>query len=61
MTKYYKIFPKVNISFCIEDTKILEERLLRGEIDVFIGVNTDPNPAFDIHTMADDEIMLIIS
>ena len=61
LSKYYKIFPKVNISFCIDDTKILEERLLRGEIDVFIGVNTDPNPAFDIHTMADDEIMLIIS
>ncbi|KAF5035156.1 LysR substrate binding domain protein [anaerobic digester metagenome] len=39
----------------------MEERLLRGEIDLFIGVNTDPDPAFDIHTMADDEIMLIIS
>ena len=61
LSRYYKIFPKVNISFCIEDTKILEERLLRGEIDLFIGVNTDPDPAFDIHTMADDEIMLIIS
>ncbi len=61
LSRYYKIFPKVNISFCIEDTKILAERLLRGEIDVFIGVNTDPNPAFDIRTMANDEIMLIIS
>lgn len=61
LSRYYRTFPKVNISFCIEDTKILADRLLRGEMDVFIGVNTDPNPAFDIHTMADDEIMLIIS
>lgn len=61
LSRYYKIFPNVNISFCIEDTKILEDRLLRGEIDLFIGVNTDPDPAFDIHTMAEDEIMLIIS
>lgn len=61
LSQYYKMFPKVNISFCIEDTKILEERLLRGEIDLFIGVNTDPDPSFDIRTMADDEIRLIIS
>lgn len=61
LSRYYQIFPHVNISFCIEDTKILQERLLRGEIDLFIGVNTDPDPAFQIHTMAEDEIMLIIS
>lgn len=61
LSRYYKIYPNINISFCIEDTKILEERLLRGEIDLFIGVNTSPNPAFDIRTMAKDEIMLIIS
>lgn len=61
LSRYYKIYSNINISFCIEDTKILEERLLRGEIDLFIGVNTTPNSAFDIHTMAKDEIMLIIS
>lgn len=61
LSQYYKMFPGVNISFCIEDTKILEERLLRGEIDLFIGVNTDPYPDFHIDTMAHDEIKLIIS
>ncbi len=61
LSKYYRFFPNVNISFCVEDTQVLQERLLRGEIDLFIGVNTDPDPAFHIHTMAEDEIMLIIS
>lgn len=61
LSRYCKIYPNVNISFCIEDTKILEDRLLRGEIDLFIGVNTTPNAAFDISTLAQDEIMLIIS
>lgn len=61
LSQYYKLFPRVNISFCNEDTKVLEERLLRGEIDLFIGVNTDYCPAYDIDTMAHDEVKLIIS
>ena len=58
---YHEAFPKVKISFCIEDTQVLEERLLRGDIDLFIGVNTDPNPEFCIQTIALDEIVLVIS
>ncbi len=61
LSHYYKLFPNVNISFCVEDTQILEERLLRGEIDLFIGVNTDPHPDFNLTCLAPDEIMLIIS
>lgn len=61
LSKYYRLFPDVNISFCVEDTPILEERLLRGEIDLFIGVNTDPHPDFSIEMLCPDEIMLIIS
>lgn len=61
LSRYYKMFPHVNISFCVEDTQVLEERLLRGDIDLFIGVNTDPNPDFQMTILAPDEIMLIIS
>lgn len=61
LSRYYKMFPNVNISFCVEDTKILEERLLRGEVDLFIGVNTDPHPDINLTPLAQDEIMLIIS
>lgn len=61
LSRYYKMFPNVNISFCVEDTKILEERLLRGEVDLFIGVNTDRHRDIEITTLVQDEIRLIIS
>lgn len=61
LSRYYQMFPNVNISFCVEDTPILEERLLRGDIDLFIGINTDPHQDFYVEVLAPDEIMLIIS
>jgi len=61
LSQYYKIYPNVNISFCVEDTPILEKRLLRGEIDMFIGVNTSYYPDIELINLATDEIRLIIS
>lgn len=61
LNEYYKIYPNVNISFCVEDTPILEKRLLRGEIDMFIGVNTSYYPDIELINLATDEIRLIIS
>lgn len=61
LKEYYALYPKVKISFCIEDTHFLEEKLKSGEIDTFIGINTTPHPDFEISTLAIDEVMLIIS
>lgn len=61
LSQYYKIYPNVNISFCVEDTPILEKRLLRGEIDMFIGVNTSYYPDIELINLVTDEIRLIIS
>lgn len=61
MKRYHDRYPNVNISFSEEDTQILEERLLSGQIDLFIGVNTSPFSDFEITTMATEEIMLVIS
>ena len=61
MKRYHDIYPNINISFSEEDTQILEERLLSGQIDLFIGVNTTPFSDFDIATLATEEIMLVIS
>ncbi|KAF5072008.1 HTH-type transcriptional regulator ArgP [anaerobic digester metagenome] len=58
---YYHDFPNVNISFSEEDTQVLEERLLSGQIDLFIGVNTTPFPEFQISTLSTDELMLVIA
>lgn len=51
LSRYYQMFPNVNISFCVEDTPILEERLLRGDIDLFIGINTDPHQDFYVEVL----------
>lgn len=61
LPRYYREFPNVNISFIEEDTQVLEERLLSGQIDLFIGVNTTPYPEFRITTMTTEEIMLVTS
>ena len=61
LMEYYALYPKVKISFCVEDTHFLEEKLKSGEIDTFIGINTTPHPDFEISTLAIDEVMLIIS
>ncbi len=61
LPKYYREYPNINISFTEEDTQILEERLLSGQVDLFIGVNTTPHAEFEISTLVTDEIMLVIS
>lgn len=61
LPRYYREFPNVNISFIEEDTQVLEDRLLTGQIDLFIGVNTTPHSEFRITTMTTEEIMLVIS
>lgn len=61
MKRYHDIYPNINISFSEEDTQILEGRLLSGQIDLFIGVNTAPYSDFNITTLATEEIMLVIS
>lgn len=61
LPQYYYEFPNVNISFIEEDTQLLEERLLSGQIDLFIGINTSPHPDYEINTLATEGIMLVIS
>lgn len=61
LPRYYQEFPDVNISFSEEDTSLLEKRLISGEIDLFIGINTTPHPELQIRTLATEEIMLVIS
>lgn len=61
LPQYYHEFPDVNISFSEEDTAQLEMKLINGDIDLFIGVNTTPHPKLQIHTIATEGIYLIIS
>ena len=58
---YYEHFPEVEVSFYVNDTIVLEQRLLDGSIDLFLGVNTSQNPAFSVLPLVNDEMYLSIS
>lgn len=58
---YYSHFPDVDVSFYVNDTIVLEQRLMDGTIDLFLGVNTTQNDAFSVLPLAKDEMYLIIS
>lgn len=61
LKNYYEHFPEVDVSFYVNDTIVLEQRLLDGSIDLFLGVNTSLNPYFSVLPLANDEMYLSIS
>lgn len=61
LKRYYEHFPKVDVSFYVNDTVILEEKLLDGTIDLFLGANASLNPVFHTMPLAIDHMYLIIS
>lgn len=61
LKKYHQLFPDVKISFYVNDTSILEKKLLDGEIDMFLGVNTSQNKNFRYTHLVNDYMHLIIS
>lgn len=61
LKNYYEHFPEVEISFYVNDTVILEEKLLDGTIDLFLGANASLNLVFHTMPLAIDQMYLIIS
>ena len=61
LRRYYEHFPKVTVSFYVNDTVVLEKKLLDGSIDLFLGANASLNPVFHRFPLALDEMYLIIS
>ena len=56
---YLSLFPKVQLQVIIDDTKIMEEELIKGKLDCFIGVNTEPMPQYSIIPLSQDQIYVI--
>ncbi|MGF6905814.1 LysR family transcriptional regulator [Fusobacterium sp. PH5-44] len=59
LKSYKKNFKKINTSVYLHDTAVLEEMLLKNEIDMFLGVNTSSNSFFTKAKVADDSIFLL--
>jgi len=56
---YLSLFPKVHLQVIIDDTKIMEEELIKGKLDCFIGVNTEPMPQYSMIPLSKDQIYVI--
>ena len=58
---YYRSFPDVEIKFLMNDTALLEDSLLRGEIDLFLGINTHYHEQFSYIPICEDDVCIIVS
>lgn len=61
LSRYHEAFPDVKIYFYVNDTVVLQQQLLEGKIDLFLGVNTTQHPDFSMLALASDSMKLIIS
>jgi len=60
LVQYCNVFPNVQTSFVMNDTNILEQLLLKNEIDIFLGVNTSvTNPAFLRRELTKEDIYFL--
>lgn len=58
--RYHEAFPEVTTSFVLDDTQNLENMLLKGELDVMIGVNMRNDPLYLKRRLTDDQAYLLI-
>lgn len=58
---YNEIFPDVEISFVMHETRVLEQMMLKGDIDVFVGVNVNSSSKYNADLLGMEKINIIIS
>lgn len=60
LPKFHTLLPQVRVSAILAETLSLQDQLLKGEIDLFVGVNVGQNPLFRIQPLAMEEVFLLI-
>ena len=58
---YNEIFPDVEISFVMHETRVLEQMMLKGDIDIFVGVNANSSSKYNADLLGMEKINIIIS
>ena len=61
MPEYSRAFPDVEIRFLLNDTIVLAENLRKGNIDLFLGVNTPYEEDLTFTPLCEDELCFMIS
>lgn len=59
--EYSRIFPEVEIRFLMNDTVVLAESLRKGNLDLFLGVNTPYSEDLSFTPLCRDELCFMIS
>ncbi|MEY8339419.1 LysR family transcriptional regulator [Lachnospiraceae bacterium 62-35] len=58
---FQKRFSNVDVQVQLADTRYLEQKLLNGKIDIFLGVDSNQHALFHREKVYDDPIYLVIS
>lgn len=61
LTRYNSYYPEVVISFVIEDTRELEQMLLKEQIDMLLDLNTQVSPQLNTFLIGEDKLYFLIS
>lgn len=61
LERFRAAYPHVELSFCHDDTRELEKRLLGGDLDLFFGVDARELPEFQSIQLAREPIRLAVS
>lgn len=61
MPEYCRAFPDVEIRFFMNDTVVLEENLRKGNLDLFLGVNTRYSDDLSFCPLCEDPLRFLIS
>ncbi len=61
MPRYCRAFPNVEVRFFLNDTVVLEENLRKGEVDLFLGVNTRYSDDLCYRRLCEDDLCFMIS
>ena len=61
MPEYQKEYPKADIQIQLNDTRWLEQLLIRDRLDLFLGVDASENVLFEKTPVCEEPLYLIIS
>lgn len=59
--EFQKQFPNVDVQIRLNDTRRLEQLLLSGEIDLFLGVDANEHPLYEKKLVCKEPLYLVIS
>lgn len=57
--EYHKKFPLVQVSTILDDTSNMVEKMLRGDLDLFLGIDCPANEQLEVTPVTHDTVYLI--